>query len=253
MPITSVYDIGTVSVGSEGITVTGVGTNWIGAGIREGDLFWVRGLLVRVLALVDNTTLTLAHPWPGPAVVSGSYEIHYVPDAQRILAKSLELLNSLEGGAVGPLKGVAPEADTLPYFNSGSTAAKAALTTLGRLIIASEDTGEAQTALGLIPQSGLSSPVANRLLRVGSFGLGSEIPPVATNLNATDLRTGFYSVVTATASGDLPTLQGTRDVLLNISFSASFAVQIYFSSHANTPIYQRSGTPWVAWNQFVIE
>lgn len=255
MPITSVYATGSVSVSAQGTEVTGAGTSWIGAGIREGDMFWAAGLFVKVLELVDDTHLTLAHPWPGPQLISVPYEVHYTPDAQRVLSTAIGVLETLDSTALGAIKHLSPEADTFTYFNSSATAAKTAISALGRSLLDDITEEEMRATLGLVLQgSNPLSATENRVLTTGSFGLGSATPPSVANIDSLSIPTSIVSVITGSAIGTLPPLVGSRDAVLNISIGDNAALQVYFSTHSGSPVYYRIASPsWSPWGRFVIE
>lgn len=95
MALLTSYKTGTITVAAGATVVTGAGTNWTGAGVREGDVLWAGGVDVAVLSVESATQLTLAFPWPGGALTGVAYELRYTPDASRVLASSREALASL--------------------------------------------------------------------------------------------------------------------------------------------------------------
>lgn len=126
MPITS-YNTGTASVAANGTVVTGQGTQWIGAGLREGDLFWAAGLSVSIASVDSPTRLTLAYPWPGSARTAALYEVKYTPDATRVLGYARQAIEMFD--SFGNIQNDVDEALSLiPYVSEA--AAIAALPTL---------------------------------------------------------------------------------------------------------------------------
>lgn len=75
------YATGTVTVAAGGTAVTGVGTLWSSV-IQSGDSFEAGGRAVRVLAVIDDTHLTLAYGWPGTALATAAYLIAYTAPAR---------------------------------------------------------------------------------------------------------------------------------------------------------------------------
>ena len=80
MALLTSYKTGTITVAAGATVVTGAGTNWTGAGVREGDVLWAGGVDVAVLSVESATQLTLAFPWPGGALTGVAYELRYTPD-----------------------------------------------------------------------------------------------------------------------------------------------------------------------------
>ena len=252
MPITSVYNLGTVTVTQGSKQVVGTSVNWTGAGLREGDMFWCAGLTVRIEELVSNTEILLAHDWPGSTGSDVPYEVHYTADTGRVLAKSTQLLNEFENNALNPIKALTPSNDKVPFYTGAETAALADFTLMGRSLAGATDAANARTLLELVKQTTLTDSTTNRLLIAGAFGLGSTVPPTLVNMDATETRTGFYRIISGTSTGTLPTLTSTNDVLLNIKITGNFGVQLYFSAHNDSPIYYRRSTAantWQPWRE----
>ncbi len=88
MPLNPTYSVGTVSVSAGGNIVTGIGTQFVAAGIQQGDVFECAGLTVTIGGVESATELTLVKPWPGSAVSGSGYEVRYTPDASRVMAAS---------------------------------------------------------------------------------------------------------------------------------------------------------------------
>lgn len=254
MPLASVYALGSASVTAGSPVVTGSGTNWNGAALREGDMFWAAGLSVRVLAGVSNTELTLAHPWPGATRVGASYEIHYTNDSQRGMATALAVLADLNNTGLNPLKNITPAANRLAYYTGAGTAALTNLTAKARALLGRGNNAQIQTEIGLVPQASRYDAAAGRLLTVGAFGLGSSSGQDVPDIDLVTMPTLIGSVAPATVSGTLPSLTGVKDGLLNIKISANISAQVYFSTHTSSPIYYRRSTgasSWTAWTQIV--
>lgn len=256
MPLTSVYNLGSASFTAGSVNVVGVGTNWIGAGIREGDMFWADGLLVRVLTLVDNTHLTLAYAWPGTTKTGSAYEIHYTHDSERVLATSTQLLSDLNATALNPLKAITPANDRIAYYTGAATAALATLTSKARQILALTTNTQILTNLGIVLQDSRYDSVAGRMLQTGAFGLGSTSGQDVTNIDDVSQPTSFFTVNPSTVTGTLPASTGAKDGVLHIKITATIAVQIYFSAHSSSPAYYRRSTgsaTWQAWRMIQME
>lgn len=96
MALLTSYKTGTITVAADGAVVTGAGTNWTGAGIREGDVLWAGGVDVAVQSVESATQMTLAFPWPGASLSAAAYELRFTPDSARVLASSREAIVALE-------------------------------------------------------------------------------------------------------------------------------------------------------------
>lgn len=97
MALPTYYDDGTATVGTGELVVTFTGASLL-ANVRENDIFWAKGLSVRAGSIDAEGQLTLASPWPGPALNGDFYEIHTTPVASFLTASVLQLLEKLSQG-----------------------------------------------------------------------------------------------------------------------------------------------------------
>lgn len=70
----SIFDIGTVTLTNGSAEVTGDGTAWAVNGVA-GGMFSCAGMSVPIASVDDDTTLTLAYPWPGANAADVAYAI----------------------------------------------------------------------------------------------------------------------------------------------------------------------------------
>ena len=96
MPLNPTYSDGTASVASGGTVVTGNGTLWLAAGIREGDIFECRGLTATIASVDSSTSITLVRPWFGTTVTGSEYEIRYIADASRVIGAARTVVERFE-------------------------------------------------------------------------------------------------------------------------------------------------------------
>lgn len=143
------YSTGTATVGSNGTAVTGQGTAWVGA-VRPGDLFGTHvGLPIRILSVESNTSLTLAHPWPGDAQAAAPYEIQRSPYELGYQRAVEELIAGISEGNVPLLAALTAAANKLPYFDSSSSMALADLSPFARTLLDDADAGAALSTLDI--------------------------------------------------------------------------------------------------------
>lgn len=142
------YFAGTISVSANGTAVTGVGTAWVANGVQAGDYLHARGLMIRIGAVVSNTSITLAEGWPGSALSGASYAILYRVDADRYGAGQAQLLNTLASGNLSSLAGLAGTAGRVPYFAGTNAMAETPLTAWGRSLIDDSDVAAFWATIG---------------------------------------------------------------------------------------------------------
>lgn len=250
MPLTSVYDIGTVTVNPGETEIIGAGTLWTGAAIEDGDTFWLDGLSVRISSSEGNDILHLAHPWPGQARQNVPYEINYAPHISRATGQTRSLISSLDRSSINPLKSLEPQADMLAYYTGAATAALTSLTSKARQLLAFTTNTQILNNLGLVFQANRYDATANRLLRVGAFGLGSTSGQDIPDINNVATPSSFFTVNPLTALGTLPPIVGAKDGVLHMKLTATIAVQTYYSSHSSSPVYYRRSTSSAAWQDW---
>lgn len=204
LPLTTLYNTGTVSVGAGSTTVTGIGTAWNTAGLQAGDDFRASGLTVPIASINSPTSITLSRAWPGSALSGANYDIRMVDDGVRSLTASNQLLQALAGGTLTSLGSIAGAANFMPYWTGAGVMSSTALTPLGRTLIGGADAPSMRTTLGLVLTSSATDATAGRVLKVGDSvtllsGGASNRSTYGGTANAIALTTG------AGMSGTIPT------------------------------------------------
>ena len=100
MALQSDYVSGAISVADGDIAVTGVGSAWLSAGFREGDVVYANGFSGIVQSVNSNTSITLAQPWRGGTLNGSSYRLRYQGDGSRVSAQARQLIELIGAGNV---------------------------------------------------------------------------------------------------------------------------------------------------------
>lgn len=198
MTLPSSYKSGSISVQPGTVTVTGAGTNWLGAGIQAGDILWSGGLDVAVASVLSPTQLVLAYPWTGPALTGAVYEIRYTADATRVLAASREAIASLEAARAE----LYASADVYPSTADGLAATTAGqqfqVATGNEIVRYRHDAGGVATELArYLTGPGVAQTVGDAVQHVDQVALGMAtlvddlVGPTATQL---DVSTGHHAL-----------------------------------------------------------
>lgn len=117
---TSHYATGTATVANGSVNVVGQGTTWLS--VRKGDMFGTHvGDGIRILEIVDETHLTLAHNWTGPSQTTAIYEIQRTPYDIGYLQRLEELIELLNSGNLEAFAALVGAPDLFPMFTGSGT------------------------------------------------------------------------------------------------------------------------------------
>lgn len=260
--MSAVYDIGTISVTNGSTTVTGAGTAWVSA-LRAGWLISLpNGELVAVASVNADTSLTLVAAYTGTSQSAQAYWAIPTGGIARDLAAAVEARNSdvqtmLDGPGAGrfgsgtaALPGVAFAAD-LDTGIRRSASNELAITTGG------VDRAVFSAATGLtgpVVQSGPLDDDIIRLMKVGAFGLGANVPSEITDFTVA-LKPGFYRYSEATAigaPGDSLAFSGSCIVSRGVSGITSFLAVRQTPNSLNTRAFlgvRNAETGPVTWTE----
>lgn len=179
------YKTGTVFVALNSNAVTGSGTAFI-VNCRVGDAFrGPDGRWYEVTNVVSNTAISIDPPYIGATASGGSYALAPMQGYVKDSADALRAIVTTYGAQLAALK-TTGNYDILPITKGGTGGTTQA---------------EAQTALGLTPQTSTSDSTAGRLMLNGAHGWGSALTlPVMPTL-LTHLPSGLYRGVGGTTVG----------------------------------------------------
>lgn len=259
MSLVSVYDIGMVTLTKGSPSVSGSGTAWVGAGLREGDMFWSEGLSVRILSAASSTSLTLAHPWPGTTGSGKAYEVHYKPDVERSFSTSITLLDRIKDTGLVDFTNLDKAPNDIPIFTGTDSMGTVATNETGRALLkqilfalsgSNIVTSSTTRIVGGAVQGTASETTLGKLLKVGSFGLGDSGPLLSDMGITTGIATGFYTVDATTAGKPSGVTTGT---LLHFRRAATAEAQLLAcdsgSLNGHLLFRTRNGGVWAAWKQ----
>lgn len=121
------YSTGTVNVTQGSTNITGVGTNWINAGLKKGDIFTIdKSRLYQITAVNNNTSITLQEAYQG---ATGTAQVYFVirnftaTMQAEIAAQVAELVNKYESYIDTELKQITGPAGptSFPYRGTWAT------------------------------------------------------------------------------------------------------------------------------------
>lgn len=227
------YTTGSVTVGAGSVNVTGTGTSWIAGGVKSGDYFWAAGLRCRIASVNSPTSITLAYGWPGSALSVSDYEIQFTPDATRMLATSVAILQMLNSGNVSAIAGLTTAANKLAYYTGVGVAALTDLSAEARSVLGTAALARAavyapydainSTANAVIVTTGLPAPSLGQRIctRIAIANSG------AATLNGLQIRTVR---LTALPAGYLRT-----DVTTYLRYEGSYWVAEREAEYGSNP------------------
>lgn len=121
------YSTGTVNVTQGSTNITGVGTNWVNAGLKKGDIFTLdKSRLYQVWTVNSNTSITLQEAYQGATGTAQTYFVirNFAATMQaEIAAQVAELVNKYESYIDTELKQITGPAGptSFPYRGTWAT------------------------------------------------------------------------------------------------------------------------------------
>jgi hypothetical protein len=170
-------------------------------------------------------------------VASGKYSaLHWAQKAK----DSADSVTAVTGPRLTSIAQAVLAVNDLLIADSATTMKSLSTGTVGRSLIGAETQAIARGFLGVGTAATadltttLTDTTANRVLRVGNFGLGNiAIAPTLTNINDTTLATGFYRISNYTPTTDLPANSGAYGVVRIERYSEGYYKQ-WYSTNANS-------------------
>lgn len=175
------YRVGTVSVETGQVTVSGNGTQWVTHKVQPGSILKIGALDTEVREVISNTELTIAEPFSGATVSDEPYSIIRTAALADSLVKAvlgqIELVQSyIDGPLEGRFEDGAEELPSITFRNHPGTGMRyveedgVALSGggLDQLVL------QGGRAMGRAVQASPIDAELGKLLKVGAFGLGAS-------------------------------------------------------------------------------
>lgn len=258
------YKTGTATFTNSSATVTGSGTAWV-ANVQVGDSIHAPdGAVYEITGVVSDTELTIDPAYQATTAADASYRIQPTRGwVQSLLTQVNNLLTSFQSAVDGVLAG---------KFGDGTVAAPALRFLLdqdtgfyrkaaGEMAFSSNGSEKgyfgADGLMGDWVQSSETDGTANRLMKVGAFGLGQngtvpEIPDV--DSTATPVGCYYYSSGTTTNAASRPSgASGTGIITVRRAFSGAILQTLTENTSTAeggntwTRTYNNTRATWSSW------
>ncbi|TCQ79543.1 endosialidase-like protein [Ochrobactrum sp. BH3] len=163
MAVLSDITFGTINLAAGSTAVTGTGTLFQTAQLKEGDTLQIQNLTAVIASVNSNTSLTLTEPWTGVALTNAPYRARFMPDGSRQTSRATTMIELVGNGVLSNLAELGVEDGKVPVGNAageyeladlvtdpnGTLAKFAALTVAARQIFQTDENG-ALKALALL-------------------------------------------------------------------------------------------------------
>lgn len=250
------YTTGTVSVTNGSATVTGSGTAWTDAIQAGWGFVGPDGRTYEIASIASATSLTLQSNYQGSTASGQSYACFPTMSLAADLTQQIQTLISdfqtvvdksgaglFADGTLGA-PGIAFDLDRdTGLRRPGSN--QIAMTAGGadKLLI----NGSAASGDGV--QSSALDTTVGRLLTTGAFGLGALSGPLISDVDSTDIRSGFFRV--SAPSGTLPAGEPTAGRLKVHRYDGTYLIAQEYQGTSSDNIwvrrYRLDAGGWQAW------
>ncbi len=239
MAVLSDITFGTINLAAGSTAVTGTGTLFQSAQLKEGDTLQIQNLTAVIASVNSNTSLTLTEPWTGTSLTDAPFRARFLPDGSRQTSRSTTLIELLSNGVLSNLAELGVEDGKTPVGNAagdyelkstsgfglqdptGTLAKFAALTVAARQIFQTDENG-AMKALALLANKFIYTDANKDLAQgditpwaismLGLTGTADRMPYLsAANSSALTPLTAFARSILD--DGDAATVRGTIGAL----------------------------------------
>ncbi|PQZ50597.1 hypothetical protein CQ052_15275 [Ochrobactrum sp. MYb15] len=260
MAVLSDYTSGTITLANGSTAVTGTGTLFQTAQLKEGDTLQIQNLTAVIASVNSNTSLTLTEPWTGVALTNAPYRARFMPDGSRQTSRATTMIELVGNGVLSNLAELGVEDGKTPVGNAageyelqdylddpnGSLGKLAALTLEANKALTTDDSGNAQQIdLGTLGRALLALATGTNAQYVRGDGTLQTLNAAAVglgNVNNTSDADKPVSTATQTAlNGKFGTSGGTLTGGVNITSNADSAVRFLNTNSYGYTVYFNSG------------
>ena len=205
MAVLSDYTSGTITLANGSTAVTGTGTLFQSAQLKEGDTLQIQNLTAVIASVNSNTSLTLTEPWTGTSLTNAPYRARFMPDGSRQTSRATTMIELVGNGVLSNLAELGVEDGKTPVGNAAGeyelkdqstfgiqdpngTLAKFAALTLNESTQYVQGDGTLQAKAGLPISTATQTALNNKL----SLSGGSNIVRQPVSFDSFDGKSGIY-------------------------------------------------------------
>ena len=118
MAVLSDITFGTINLAAGSTAVTGTGTLFQAAQLKEGDTLQIQNLTAVIASVNSNTSLTLTEPWTGTSLTNAPYRARFMPDGSRQTSRATTMIELLGNGVLSNLAELGVEDGKVPVGNA---------------------------------------------------------------------------------------------------------------------------------------
>ncbi|WP_198513176.1 hypothetical protein [Brucella pituitosa] len=118
MAVLSDYTSGTITLANGSTAVTGTGTLFQAAQLKEGDTLQIQNLTAVIASVNSNTSLTLTEAWTGTNLTNAPYRARFLPDGSRQTSRATTMIELVGNGVLSNLAELGVETGKVPVGNA---------------------------------------------------------------------------------------------------------------------------------------